>query len=109
MNWLLDGFKDWRANGFIEPQSVVSETQTYRGKSDEIGRFIDDCCTVSPEQVVVSSDLYHAYKQWGGEQSQTRFSTAMQARFVCAKRTFGRLRNKRVFEGISVAEMDEIE
>ena len=109
LNWLLDGFKDWRANGFIEPQSVVSETQTYRGKSDEIGRFIDDCCNVSPELVVVSSDLYHAYRQWGGEQSQTRFSTAMQARFVCAKRTFGRLRNKRVFEGISVAEMDEIE
>ncbi len=109
LNWLLDGFKDWRANGFIEPQSVVSETQTYRGKSDEIGRFIDDCCNVSPELVVVSSDLYHAYRQWGGEQSQTRFSTAMQARFVCAKRTFGRLRNKRVFEGISIAEMDEIE
>ena len=109
LNWLLDGFKDWRANGFIEPQSVVSETQLYRGKSDEIGRFIDDCCNVSPELVVVSSDLYHAYRQWGGEQSQTRFSTAMQARFVCAKRTFGRLRNKRVFEGISVAEMDEIE
>jgi len=109
LNWLLDGFKDWRANGFIEPQSVVSETQTYRGKSDEIGRFIDDCCNVSPELVVVSSDLYHAYRQWGGEQSQTRFSTAMQARFVCAKRTFGRLRNKRVFEGISVAEMDENE
>jgi phage/plasmid-associated DNA primase len=80
LNWLLDGFKDWRANGFIEPQSVVSETQTYRGKSDEIGRFIDDCCNVSPELVVVSSDLYHAYRQWGGEQSQTRFSTASRLR-----------------------------
>ncbi|MDZ4853216.1 MAG: phage/plasmid primase, P4 family [Pirellulaceae bacterium] len=109
LNWLLEGFKDWRANGFIEPQSVINETKSYRGKSDEIGRFIDDVCNVSPELVVVSSDLYHAYRQWGGEQSQTRFSTAMQARFVCAKRTFGRLRNKRVFEGISVAEMDEME
>ncbi len=108
LNWLLDGFKDWRANGFVEPQSVINETQMYRGKSDELGRFIDDCCNVSPELVVVSSDLYQAYRQWGGEQSQTRFSTSMQARFVCAKRTFGRLRNKRVFEGISVAELDEL-
>ncbi|AMV35295.1 hypothetical protein VN12_24430 [Pirellula sp. SH-Sr6A] len=109
LNWLLEGFKDWRSNGFIEPKSVINETMSYRGKSDEIGRFIDDCCNVAPELVVVSSDLYHAYRQWGGEQSQTRFSTAMQARFVCVKRTFGRLRNKRVFEGISVAEMDELE
>ncbi|XZE35815.1 phage/plasmid primase, P4 family [Pirellulaceae bacterium SH501] len=109
LNWLLEGFKDWRSNGFIEPRSVINETMSYRGKSDEIGRFIDDCCNVAPELVVVSSDLYHAYRQWGGEQSQTRFSTAMQARFVCVKRTFGRLRNKRVFEGISVGEMDELE
>ncbi|MFN9421523.1 MAG: phage/plasmid primase, P4 family [Pirellula sp.] len=86
LNWLLDGFKDWRANGFIEPQSVINETQSYRGSSDELGRFISDCCDVSPELVASSSELFEAYRNWGGQQSQTRFSTSMQSRFNCATR-----------------------
>jgi putative DNA primase/helicase len=108
LNWLLEGFNDWKANGFIEPKSVVEETKLYRGSSDELGRFIADCCNVSPELVVVSSDLYHAYRQWGGEQSQHRFSATIQTKFNRVKRTFGKYRNKQVFEGISVAEMEEI-
>jgi putative DNA primase/helicase len=109
LNWLLDGFKDWRANGFIEPKSVIDETKSYRGSSDELGRFIADCCEVSPELVASSSELFEAYRNWGGQQSQTRFSTSMQARFNCATRTFGRYRNKRVFEGCALSKVDEME
>lgn len=108
LNWLLDGFKDWRANGFIEPQSVINETQSYRGNSDELGRFVSDCCAVSPELVVASSDLFDAYRTWGGDLSQVRFSKQMQTRFAHSKRNFGRYRNKQVFEGISLSESDEI-
>ena len=108
LNWLMDGFNDWRANGFIEPQSVIKETQSYRGSSDELGRFISDCCDVSPELVVASSDLFDAYRTWGGDLSQIRFSKQMQTRFAHSKRNFGRYRNKQVFEGISLSESDEI-
>jgi P4 family phage/plasmid primase-like protien len=109
LNWLLDGFKDWRANGFIEPKSVIEETKSYRGSSDELGRFIADCCEVSPELVASSTELFEAYRNWGGQQSQTRFSTSMQSRFNCATRTFGRYRNKRVFEGCALSKVDEME
>jgi putative DNA primase/helicase len=108
LNWLLAGFRDWKANGFIEPQSVINETQSYRGSSDELGRFITDCCDVSPELVVASSELFDAYRVWGGDMSQVRFSKQMQTRFAHSKRTFGRYRNKQVFEGISLSESDEI-
>lgn len=109
LNWLLEGFKDWRVNGFIEPKSVIDETKLYRGSSDELGRFISDCCEVSPELVASSSELFEAYRNWGGQQSQTRFSTSMQSRFNCATRTFGRFRNKRVFEGCALSKVDEME
>ncbi|MFN7333164.1 MAG: phage/plasmid primase, P4 family, partial [bacterium] len=107
LNWLLEGFKDWRKNGFIEPQSVISETRSYRGSSDELGRFIADCCEVSPELVVASSELFDAYRTWGGELSQVRFSKQMQTRFAHSKRNFGRFRNKQVFEGISFSKSDQ--
>jgi len=106
LNWLIEGFQDWRNNGFIEPQSVISETATYRGSADELGRFIADCCEVSPELVVASSELFEAYRNWGGQQSQTRFSIAMQSRFNCETRTFGRHRNKRVFEGCALSKVE---
>jgi P4 family phage/plasmid primase-like protien len=109
LNWLLDGYKDWRVNGFIEPKSVIEETKSYRGSSDELGRFVSDCCEVSPELVVASSDLFDAYRTWGGDLSQTRFSKQMQTRYVHSKRNFGKFRNKQVFEGISLAKCDEIE
>ena len=105
LNWLLDGFTDWRENGFIEPKSIINETKSYRGSSDELGRFIDDCCDVSPELVIASSELFEAYRNWGGQQSQTRFSTSMQSRFNCVTRTFGPYRNKRVFEGCELAKV----
>ncbi len=109
LNWLLEGFQDWRANGFIEPQSIINETKSYRGSSDELGRFIADCCDVSPELVIASSELFEAYRNWGGQQSQTRFSTSMQSRFNCATRTFGPYRNKRVFEGCELAKVEVVE
>ncbi len=109
LNWLIDGFQDWQANGFIEPRSVIDETRSYRGSSDELGRFVADCCDVSPELVVTSTELFEAYRNWGGQQSQTRFSTSMQSRFNCATRTFGPYRNKRVFEGCALTKMVETE
>ncbi len=109
LNWLLDGFKDWRTNGFIEPKSVIEETKSYRGSSDELGRFLTDCCEVSPELVASSTELFEAYRTWGGQQSQTRFSTSMQSRFSCATRTFGSYRNKRVFEGCALTKVEEME
>lgn len=109
LNWLLDGFQDWRQHGFIEPASIIEETKTYRGKSDEIARFIDECCVVCANQVVPSSDLYFAYREWGGEQSQTRFSILMQKHFVAVKATSEPHRNKRVFLGVSLSETVEVD
>ena len=107
LNWLLEGFQDWRTNGFIEPQSIINETKSYRGSSDELGRFLLDCCDVSPELVVASATLFDAYRIWGGDLSQVRFSKQMQTRFAHSKRTFGPYRNKQVFEGVSITKRDE--
>jgi putative DNA primase/helicase len=109
LNWLVEGFSDWRANGFIEPSSIIEETKSYRGKSDEIGRFIEECCLVDSKLVVPSSVLFKAYREWGGEQSQTRFSTLMQKNFVADKATSEPYRNMRVFKGVSLSGALEVE
>ncbi len=102
LNWLIEGFKDWQANGFIEPKSVIEETKNYRGESDVISKFITECCEESPELIASSSELHAAYKNWGGDLTAMKFSTVMQAKFKSDIRTFGKYRNKRVFEGVAV-------
>jgi putative DNA primase/helicase len=109
LNWLVEGFSDWRANGFIEPSSIIEETKSYRGKSDEIGRFIEECCLVDSKLVVPSSVLFKAYREWGGGQSQIRFSTLMQKHFKAVKATSEPYRNLRVFNGVSLSGALEVE
>jgi putative DNA primase/helicase len=109
LNWLLDGFQDWREHGFIEPSSIIKTTNSYRGKSDEIGRFIEECCDESPELEETSTGLYEAYRSWGGQYTQTRFSLSLQERFNCVTHTSGQYRNKRVFEGCALKKVEVAE
>lgn len=85
LNRLLDGLCDWRANGLIEPDEVRNATQAYRDKSDELGRFLSQCCEVGGDAKVVRvrvSELYALYQAWAkaseGEGWQNRgFNNAM--------------------------------
>jgi P4 family phage/plasmid primase-like protien len=85
LNRLLEGLCDWRENGLIEPDAVRNATQAYRDKSDELGRFLSQCCEVGgdgKEVRVRVSDLYALYQAWAkaseGEGWQNRgFNNAM--------------------------------
>ena len=107
LNWMLAGFRDYRENGFIEPQAVKNATGGYRSQSDQLGQFIADRCVVEPAAVVSSNELFRAYQDWGGQLTQTKFSMDMSLRFKREKRTFGPLRMKQVFEGIGLLSSDD--
>ena len=107
LNWLLAGYRDYRANGFIEPQTVKNATAGYRDQSDQLGQFIADRCIVEPSAVVSSNELFQAYHDWGGQLTQTKFSIDMMLRFKREKRTYGPYRNKHVFEGIGLVSSDD--
>lgn len=102
LNWLIEGFRDYRENGFIEPQTVKNATGGYREQSDQLGQFIADRCIIEPSACVSSNELYRQYEDWGGQLSQTKFSMEMATRFKKEKRTFGPYRMKQVFEGIGL-------
>lgn len=64
---LLEGLVDWRASGLIVPDQVKRATQAYRDKSDELGRFLSQCCEVGGDPKVVRvkvSEFYKLYEAW---------------------------------------------
>jgi len=69
LNRLLEGLCDWRENGLIEPDEVRMATAAYRDQSDELGRFLHDCCLVgedTPQRPMrVAAKLLHdTYLAW---------------------------------------------
>lgn len=84
LNWMLEGYRKWRQEGLNPPKIVTEYTREYRSEMNWIGRFIDDCCVVTANASVKSSDLYKAYKKWTEYEeefavSHTEFSKRLQS------------------------------
>lgn len=63
--WALRGCLEWQRRGDLcAPEAVIHATARYREESDTIGRFIEECCLVSPQVQVKASEVYDAYKRW---------------------------------------------
>ncbi len=77
LNWLVEGFHIWQAEGLAIPTCVDQATREYRQESDIVGRFLED--NPISYDPVKSSKLYKLYGSWAEEQghkaySQVRFS-----------------------------------
>lgn len=76
--WLCAGYSDWKQRGLDEPAAVKAATDAYRGGSDAVARFLEECCMDHGE--AASAHLYAAWQKWcaqEGEQAGTQkaFST----------------------------------
>lgn len=99
LNRLLEGLCDWREHGLIEPDQVRMATAAYRDQSDELGRFLHDCCEVgedTPQRPVrVAAKLLHdTYLAWcehagGSHWKIGGFKKAMQDKGFVSKASDG--------------------
>jgi len=101
--WAVQGARRWYAEGLGKPPDVEEANKSWRAESDQLGRFIDDCCVVREDALVQARPLYSAYKKWaedGGErpESEKKFSRRMGERgFHKSEKNFGNL-----YEGLEL-------
>jgi putative DNA primase/helicase len=55
--WLVEGCLEWQDDGLGDCDAVNRATAVYRGESDLIGRFIEECCELGDNYRVVSKTL----------------------------------------------------
>ncbi len=48
LRWLINGCRDWQVTGLAPPEAVNEATRDYFEAQDIFGRWLTDCCTVSP-------------------------------------------------------------
>ena len=80
LNWLLDGFREWREKGLRVPDEVAAATETYRSESDPVGEFMRSCTAAAPGQRVKAKTLYEAYAAWAKANSVEPVSTTLFGR-----------------------------
>jgi len=64
LTWAIAGWADYQARGLAEPDAVVKATEAYHADSDAIGRFLTDCCIVTPHMWATVSDLFARWSVW---------------------------------------------
>ncbi|WP_052761957.1 DNA primase family protein [Aurantiacibacter luteus] len=77
LNRLIEGLIDWRQNGLIVPEAVRMATRSYRDQSDDLGRFLAQCCWVSDADAslrVGAKDLFEVFEAWAEQGSGTKWS-----------------------------------
>ena len=91
--WIIEGAEKVIANRYNlkMPLSVYAAIEQYRGDSDWLTHFLDECCEQDPSYVEKSGELYAAYRAYcarTGEftRSTTDFYAALERREFRRKR-----------------------
>ena len=67
LNWCLEGFRLYMAEGLDMPDSVENATTEYRQQSDRIMMFTSQCVKQERGQELRASAVYTRYKDWCAE------------------------------------------
>jgi P4 family phage/plasmid primase-like protien len=63
--WMVEGCLDWQQRGLSDvPVTIRQATGEYQEEQDYIGRWLSECCKLSPSLEISSTDIYSNYKQW---------------------------------------------
>ena len=107
----LEGLRRLMGNRYIfsETQVNADELQQYREESDSVLSFVKDCCELSAEHSVGSTELFHAYKGYCEEcglrpYAQKNFVQQITATFSSVTRGVDALGKRRTLIGIKLSE-----
>lgn len=80
LRWAVDGCLAWLRDGLCPPDAVRAATEAYRAESDQVGRFLAECCEVDPLGTVQGGVLHAAFRRWGGTMSASAFGRELGRR-----------------------------
>lgn len=62
--WAVTGCLEWQRSGLRIPTSIRAATNAYRGDTDLLGQFIEECTTADSQSEVNVSFLYKRFERW---------------------------------------------
>lgn len=62
--WAIRGCLEWQRIGLQPPSSIKAATEEYFEAEDAIGRWLEECCLVGPNQTALSAILFTSWTVW---------------------------------------------
>lgn len=105
--WAVAGYADWATHGLGEPSGVSEATFRYQASSDDVARFLEERCYLSPQAYATPTELHMAFQEWarndGAEQVAPRaFATTLASRGFKVAKSNGR----RLVRGLGLLAAD---
>jgi putative DNA primase/helicase len=86
--WGVAGAVKWFQEGLSTPDAVSAAGGEWREDSDQIGRFIADCCVVGDFAQARGARLYQSYHKWAEDSGERRIASNNEFASAIAKRGF---------------------
>lgn len=64
LNWCIEGYRLYKAEGLDEPDEVKAATEEYRVDSDRTAQFMKQCLRKEKGSEIKASAIYSHYKNW---------------------------------------------
>ena len=110
LTWLVQGCVEWvKSGGLGEPEAVKQAVAEYRAQQDILHDFIIECCHFEKNAIVLTRELWEAYKTWCNENDtyqlgQRKFYERIREKDIIDGRGAG---NKPIFRGIRLLSNEE--
>jgi len=97
--WAVRGCLAWQREGLNPPEEVTAATEAYRAEMDTFAAFLADCCNVKPGAEAKAAELFKAYKDWGGDETQKAFGLRLKEHGFTSDRGTG---GARIWRGLGL-------
>ena len=91
LNWCIEGYRLYKAEGLDEPDEVKAATEEYRVESDRIAQFMQQCLRKEKGSEIKASAVYSHYKTWCSDngckyESSQNFYKRLSLEYLIVKR-----------------------
>lgn len=92
LNWCLEGYRLYKAEGLVPPDAVARATETYKEESDLVLLFASQALRAEKGAELRTSAVYRAYKDWCSENGYKYDSMRVFGKSLMKKHTIERRR-----------------
>ena len=64
LRWIVEGCKEWQEIGLMPPAKILEATDEYMDAEDALATWLEENCTIAPEQCCPSKEAYQNYVEW---------------------------------------------
>ena len=85
LRWIVEGAKEWYANGLCDPEAVKDSTRNYRSTADELAGFIGQEIVEDPNGSIQGSELMELYMDWCVDENVRAWSRRALYEAICER------------------------